>query len=406
MSFATIRHSLFTLHLWTGLILGVLLAALGLSGSMLVYDQAISDLLVPPPRATTAGQPLPLTMIADTAREAAAEQGAGGGAMQMILPQNAGEAIVVRFGGISVMGPAANGEQRGAQSGHENMGAQGGRHKNMAARMRGLQIYLDPVSGEVLGARGFVLPPILTFAHQLHGNFLMGGRFGRSVVGWLGVAMCLLGVTGLVLWWPKRGQWKYAFKVRRGATGLRFHRELHAATGIWIFLIFMAVSFSGVVIVWPQSMNLVSRMNPPAAGPPTLPTVEPAQGKRLGPTEAVIAATTAVPGLIPRSITIPARPDRPISVNYLSHGAVSAAALVDPYSGKVLQVRDPSEHFAAWMRPVHDGSLGTLWRFLVFVSGLVPILFIVTGIIMWWKKRQRHVPMTMMTDDITADEET
>jgi hypothetical protein len=23
---------------------------------------------------------------------------------------------------------------------------------------------------------------------------------------------------------------------------------------------------------------------------------------------------------------------------------------------------------------------------------------------MWWKKRKRHVPMTMMTDDVTADE--
>ena len=107
----------------------------------------------------------------------------------------------------------------------------------------------------MLGTRTFALPPLLTFAHQLHGNFLMSRETGRPIVGWLGVAMCLLGVTGLVLWWPKRGQWKYAFKVRRTATGLRFHRELHAATGIWIFVVFMAVSFSGVVIAWPQTMG-------------------------------------------------------------------------------------------------------------------------------------------------------
>jgi uncharacterized iron-regulated membrane protein len=68
-------------------------------------------------------------------------------------------------------------------------------------------------------------------------------------------------------------------------------------------------------------------------------------------------------------------------------------------------VRDNSERFLAWMRPVHDGSnLGTVWRFLVFLSGLVPALFVVTGIIMWWKKRQRHVPMTAMTDEITEGE--
>ncbi len=77
-----------------------------------------------------------------------------------------------------------------------------------------LQIFIDPVSGAVLGSRKALLPPILTFAHQLHGNFLLG-RDGRSwAVGPLGVAMCLLGLTGLVLWWPRRGQWKYAFFVR------------------------------------------------------------------------------------------------------------------------------------------------------------------------------------------------
>jgi len=397
MSFAKVRHTLFTVHMWIGLILGVLLAALGLSGSLLVYDEAIADLLSPPPRAATIGQPLPLTMLANTAREAAVAQGIDGGQMQVIVPQKARDAVVVRFGGISPMGnmPAAGGERRS-----QSQGGQSRRPEAGAPRASGLQVYLDPVSGEVLGSRKSVLPPILTFAHQLHGNFLMSRETGRPFVGWLGVAMCLLGLSGLVLWWPKRGQWQYAFKVRRSATGLRFNRELHAATGIWIFLIFMAVSFSGVVISWPQTTGL----NPPGSNPRALPTVEPADGKRLGPTEAVIAAATAVPGIVPRSVMIPAQPDRPISVNYLSNDAINATVLIDPYRGKVLLVRDDSERFLAWMRPVHDGSLGTIWRFLVFLSGLVPTLFVVTGIIMWWKKRQRHVPMTAMTDDVTAEE--
>jgi len=368
----TLRRTLFTVHMWIGLTLGVLLAALGLSGSLLVYDQAIADFLSPPPRALTAGMPLPLTMLADTAREAAAAQGLEGGQMQLILPQKTGDVLVVRMGGISPMG-----NMPGMQS------------------RRGLQIFLDPVSGEVLATRTSVLPPFLTFAHQLHGNFLMG-RSGRPLVGWLGVAMCLLGLSGLVLWWPRRGQWKHAFKVRSEANGLRFHRELHAATGIWMFVIFIVVSFSRVVIAWPQTMGL----NPPGRPPSVVPT----DGRRLGATEAVIAATAAVPRLVPRSITFPASPDQPISVNYLSNGAVAATVLVDPYRGKVLAVRDASESFLAWMRPVHQGSLNAVWRFLVFLSGLAPALFVTTGLLMWWKKRQRHIPMTMTTDDVTAEE--
>ena len=55
---------------------------------------------------------------------------------------------------------------------------------------RGLQVFIDPVSGEVLGTRKSVLPPFLTFAHQLHGNFLMSRETGRPIVGWLGLAPC------------------------------------------------------------------------------------------------------------------------------------------------------------------------------------------------------------------------
>src|SRR4029079_10750109 len=157
----------------------------------------------------------------------------------------------------------------------------------------GMQMYIDPVSGAVVGSRGCAQDGHLTFLQQLEGNCLMSREFGRPLVGWLGVAMCLLGISGLVLWWPKRGQWKFAFKVRCTASGLRFHRELHAATGIWIFLVFMAVSFSGVVIAWPQTMGL----NSPAFGPRQLPTVEPMGGKIMGATEAVIAATAVVPDI-------------------------------------------------------------------------------------------------------------
>src|SRR5438067_9162098 len=150
MSFATIRRTLFTIHMWVGLILGILLALLGLSGSLLVYDQQVANLLDKRPQALTAGLPLPLSMIQSIARDAAAEKGVRGGQMQIILPEAPRQPITVRLGGISPMG---------------NM-------PGMPVR-RGVQLFIDPVSGEVLGARTAALPALLTFAHQLHGNFLL-----------------------------------------------------------------------------------------------------------------------------------------------------------------------------------------------------------------------------------------
>ena len=56
----------------------------------------------------------------------------------------------------------------------------------------------------------------------------------------------------------------------------------------------------------------------------------------------------------------------------------------------------------ALQRPMHDGqgNLGPIWEFLVFLSGLVPLLFVITGTIMWLKKRKQRIPMSAMTDDV------
>jgi uncharacterized iron-regulated membrane protein len=34
------------------------------------------------------------------------------------------------------------------------------------------------------------------------------------------------------------------------------------------------------------------------------------------------------------------------------------------------------------------GLLGPVWKFLVFLSGFLPLIFVITGLMMWLKKRQ------------------
>jgi uncharacterized iron-regulated membrane protein len=354
MTFTAIRRTLFVLHMWLGLGLGLLLVLLGLSGSVLVYDDAIADLLAPPPKAVARGPILPLDAIIAAARGQSSR-----GPVQLVLPQAPGEAASVRLGAMSRMGPARGG------------------------RRSATEIFVDPVSGKLLGARKSLQPAFLAFAHQLHGNFLMG-REGRHFVGWLGVAMVLLGLSGLVLWWPKRGQWKYAFIVRSTARRLRFHRELHAMLGIWAFIVFILVSFSGVVLAWPQTLGA----QPPGFNPQALQTVEPVAGAApIGADRAVALALRAVPDARLRSVTLPGRRNQPISVALLSHGAIAASVLIDPYRARILSVRDPSQNFMAWQRPLHQGALGPVWKFLVFLTGLLPTVFVITGVMMWAKKR-------------------
>ena len=42
-------------------------------------------------------------------------------------------------------------------------------------------------------------------------------EFHRAMAdaGWLGIAMCVLGFSGLIMWWPRRGRYAEAFKVMK-----------------------------------------------------------------------------------------------------------------------------------------------------------------------------------------------
>jgi len=358
-----LRRILFLLHLWIGLGLGLLLVALGLSGSVLVYDDVILDLLAPMPRAAAQGTPLSLDRIIAAARASTPARGPA-----TVTPASrAGEPARVRIGAAGRRAPGAPPP---------------------------VQITVDPVSGAILGNAPATLPPILTFAHQLHGNFLMA-QPGRRFVGWLGLAMVILGLSGLVLWWPRAGQWKNAFIVRRTARGLRFHRELHGMLGIWMYAVFIAVSFSGMALAWPQLMGMP---NVGANAHPT-PVVDALAGAEpIGADAALALVQAKVPGMTLRSVMVPQRraieQGQPISVSFFSHGAVGATATVDPLRAQVLEVRDPSANFMAWQRPLHQGLLGPVWRFLVFLSGLLPAIFVFTGVAMWLKKRRNRMAMS------------
>ncbi len=70
-----IRRVLFQVHMWVGLVLGVLFVALGLSGSVLVYHEALDEMAAPVPRATASGAPGSLDAVVDAALEVLRNQG-------------------------------------------------------------------------------------------------------------------------------------------------------------------------------------------------------------------------------------------------------------------------------------------------------------------------------------------
>ncbi len=366
-----LRRALFQIHLWTGLMLGIVLAVLGLSGSVLVYhDELLEMTQKPAPRAQAQGVMLPLDALMASAREAFPAKRANA---TLILPQAKGEAAVVRF-----------------QSGPSRPGPQSG-----------TDVYVDPASAKVLDVRPAPYNAFIGLMHDLHGRLLIPGREGRQVVGWLGVAMLLLGMSGIVIWWPKRGQWSTGFRIRENARGYWLYRDLHGAAGIWGLVVFLIVSFSGVAIAFPDTVRgIVTLGMAQSVAAPTFdlrngPTVEPIKGgKPLGLDGAVALVKARYPAADIQSIAVPAKRSAALRVmlGSMDDGPVSTA-YVDPWRKQIFAMRnapgDTTDTFMAWQRPLHQGSgWGGLWRILVFLSGLLPSLFVTTGIVMWVKKRR------------------
>ena len=401
----TFRYWLQQLHLWIGLILLLPLVMMGVTGAVLVYGHDIEHLLgqgEPPAKAV--GEWRSPAELIEAARTASNDPTRIPIAVRW--PIEVGEPAAVRLSRPGMAGerPQFRGGQQGQPGGQQ--GGQGqaqGRVPTQSPFAGSLQVLIDPVSLQVLETQQ-AMTGWLRFFHDLHGHLFISVGLGRELVGWLGVALLVLGCSGLYLWWPRPGQWKAAFVVRRTAKGLRFNRELHGAVGIWSLLLFMLVNFTGVYLAFPQQISAAVNTVWPGRDMRAAmfqARVEPTRGVQpMGVNEAVELALSKVPDGRFLNAFLSIRPDQAMRVGLIradhAEGAPIITVIIDPFRKSVVDVFDPQtmstgERIIAWQRALHYGiGLGGGYKFLVFVSGVIIPVFAVTGFLMWWTKRRNR----------------
>jgi uncharacterized iron-regulated membrane protein len=103
---------------------------------------------------------------------------------------------------------------------------------------------------------------------ELHDNFL-AGETGKAINGAGAVAVLLVAVTGLIIWWPGIRRWRRSLSVRRGAGWKRLTWDLHSAIGFWSFAFIFIFALSGVYLCFPESFHaLANRIDPLDANNP------------------------------------------------------------------------------------------------------------------------------------------
>ena len=356
---ANTRKLFGTIHLWMGLLVGIPAAILGVTGIVLM-------LVHPLPAQVGASIPPDIDRTLALARTAAPK---GAVVQQFAPPVAAGQPATVRFAA-----PRTSENPRGFAA-----------------------VEIDPATGAIVPPA----PPTaaenwMRIMHDLHGNLMVGGREGRQVVGWVGIAMTLMGVTGIVIWWPKPHKWREAFTVKTSGTRRRLLHDLHGAAGIWGLIVFVIVSVTGVLIAFPIG-------GAPGGGGRQRAANDVPALIDLHVDAAVAAAAAKAPGMGLIDVAMPRGPADTYRIRMAPAGTERSAppyiVTVSADASTVESVRDPAsapfdERLRAWNRALHMGmGLGWIWWIFVAVSGVLPVLFAITGIWLWLIKRRNKVLM-------------
>jgi uncharacterized iron-regulated membrane protein len=209
-----VRKALFQVHLWTGVAAGLYILMISVTGSVLVFSNELY-------RAAT---PEPIVSKASGAR---------------LSDEQITQAATRAYPGLRVvhLGRALNPDQA------VDVWLRRGEEKRNRL--------FDPHSGADLGDSVPTGIRIISKTIDLHDN-LFAGSTGRRVNAIGAVAVLVLAITGLVIWWPGTLAWRRSLVIHRAVGWKRWIWELHSSVGFWSIAFTLVFALSGVYLANPQ----------------------------------------------------------------------------------------------------------------------------------------------------------
>jgi len=358
-------------HLWIGVGLLVLLAPLGASGAMLVWHDGLEQLLHPKRFAVGEGGPVRPVSAYLAASQAALGDRAS--VSQIRMPKDRAGPIVIS---ARINGQASR----------------------PGERPQSLTVWLDPATARVLDVAN-TRNELINIMHRLHGSLLISTPgLGRKIVGWLGWAMTLSCLTGLWLWWPRNGKLFMGMRWLRSPSTMT---NLHHLVGFWILVPLLAVSLTGIYISFPDTSRALFGVGERVAGPrPPRPLpAPPLVSQATDIDRAVALASAAQPGLELTSVTLPTHGPEPAwRLQFAAAGLETPISIqVADSDGQVRKPRagtagqTPRDNLSPLIRKIHDAQEAPLFRqFLVFLTGIAPLLLGTSGAWMWFRRQSRR----------------
>ena len=358
------RKRLWQFHSWLGLLAGLGLVVIGLSGSLLMFHDEIEILLNPDVIRVepTPGGRLPAARLLATVNRELPDHEVAGWLFRQADEAGLADVLYVRRHGS-----------------HE-----------------WFFVTLDPYRDKILASPRLGTESFTGWMLDLHYTFF-ADHAGLAITGALGLALCALGVTGV---WLYREFWKHVFTLRWGRGARLLFSDLHKFVGITSAAFNLILGFTGAYWNITHVIHELGEDHDDHA---------PMPAKRLYseplPIDALIAdAPTRIEGYQARYLSLPWEESEKPALTF--YGQVPGGVLRGPYGSTVSYDAGTHAFTSAYdireagvwanitdaFTPLHYGTFGGLpVKILWTLGGLTPGALAVTGFVMWRLRRRRGV---------------
>lgn len=265
-------------------------------------------------------------------------------------------------------------------------------------------IYVNPYTGKVLGTID-VRYEFFNVTEQLHRQLLLIKPVGSVVVGVCILLFLLMMVTGFVLWLPKNyRQLKQNISVKWGAKWKRVNYDMHNSFGFWVLPVAVIIAMTGLTWSfkwWEKGMYKAFGSAKPVVLLRQAPFVNTADtlGNHLNQIEYTIKQKVKN-NYIAIGLNLPDKGGNVLMAYVYHHHRTDGWRNLSYYyfDTRTGQLFDQMEHAKKplglkWRnsnKDIHTGRIyGLPTQILAFLASLVCASLPVTGFLIWWGKRNK-----------------
>lgn len=340
----TPRRILFWIHLCAGIVAGIVIFTLSITGVMLAFERQIvrwadREYRVEP----QPGQ----HRVAIDALIASAQAAQGGGLSAITVRSDPAAPVELSLG-------------------------------------RERTFFANPYTGEILGEGSRRVRSFFSTVEDVHRWYGMGKwnrPVGHAVTGSCTLMFLILVLSGPILWWPREWTWPNLKKIllfRSGSSVRALFWNWHNVVGIWCALPLLLVVITGVIMAYPWANNALYRLTgnqPPAQQQPAAAgqrsrerdSREPAGSVVLEPL--FVRAEAQVPEWKSIALRLPVSAPKPVEFSIDASGGgrpqLRSQLALDPASGAVVRWEPFASYnlgrrLRIWARFTHTGEAGGL----------------------------------------------